>query len=878
MALVHSNNSGHLPRSYSHRAVVRSRVVGAALLTLLLFAPPTAAAGHVQLKPRSVSFRKVEVWQTATKQLTLVNNDKVDHQIYSIVSSNPAFAPTQSCLGTLPARARCQMWITFAPRAAAKPKRTRVTGLLTLADDEVRPPRSVHLSGIAFCPGSSCPTQPGTTVTTGSDGVATFPGAKVALKLSDNATGQPTVGINATLLSESNEDTFVLVDPSGNYLPRIITETPVSGPSLPLDLGSPKVASTTIFPVTLVPVAYWPQANDSTLPVTEITDTAVATDGVWRELLGGYQCNTASLAEIESKIIEEADKILVKAALKPEAKLIVISLGDAIAGGAPGTINTGPLWVLTFGHVAALGLESGEVQYYLDNGYQLSDQFAYCQLEGLPTVAYGHVLLMEPVGPPSAPAASSLTGIAIDAITQRQITNVDVELRGPTPTGLSSADGSYSFSSLIPGTYDLQGSKTGYANNHFTIHILPATNQSNIRLYQPGTFVATGLMRNARAGHTRTLLSDGKVLVAGGYNDSDGFLQTADLYDPALAEFSPAGDMNSARSFATATLISGCNCPADGKVLLAGGLNSAGGFNSSGAVQTAELYDPVAATFTATGQMTSARFFHVAALLQNGQVLIAGGIDNSGNVLSSAELYDPSSGSFSPTASMQTQRAFPSATIITGCQCALDGQVLIAGGVSDLSGVVGGNPFGVGTGLASAELYNPAAGGRFTLTSEPMSTSRDLLGVQLFPGGIEEFGPASHTATLLNGGAVLVAGGIDQSGNVLSSAEIFDPSSGAFAATSSMSTPRAAASAAELVLGKALITGGDDQKGDALPTAEIFDQTSNSFSLVSPQMSMPRAFQTTTHLANGQVLISGGFNATSSGNPNHLSSAEVYTP
>jgi hypothetical protein len=98
---------------------------------------------------------------------------------------------------------------------------------------------------------------------------------------------------------------------------------------------------------------------------------------------------------------------------------------------------------------------------------------------------------------------------------------------------------------------------------------------------QTGTFRATGSMTTARAWHSATALSDGRVLIAGG-GDSSLFsgLDSAELYEPASGTFTATGSMGTARNVQTATLLS------DGRVLIAGG---SGGSDYSA---SAELYQP----------------------------------------------------------------------------------------------------------------------------------------------------------------------------------------------------------------------------------------------------------------------------------------------
>ena len=157
-----------------------------------------------------------------------------------------------------------------------------------------------------------------------------------------------------------------------------------------------------------------------------------------------------------------------------------------------------------------------------------------------------------------------------------------------------------------------------------------------------GQWTATGSTATARIDHTATLLQNGEVLVAGGYLGLDSqfrptYTATAELYNPSTGQWSATGSMTVARAFHGATLLS------SGKVLVAGGVNSTGSSYVS-----AELYDPSTGTWTATTSMNNS---HAAplTLLQDGRALMS---DNSNSSYATGEIYDPSTALWTVTGKM----------------------------------------------------------------------------------------------------------------------------------------------------------------------------------------------------------------------------------
>ena len=321
-----------------------------------------------------------------------------------------------------------------------------------------------------------------------------------------------------------------------------------------------------------------------------------------------------------------------------------------------------------------------------------------------------------------------------------------------------------------------------------------------------GQVVATGNLICARATHTATLLSNGRVLIAGGM---DGAGTTAELYDPARGSFASAGRLASERSGGHAAVL----LPS-GKVLLAGG------WTGRAVTPSAELYDPAREAFAVTGAMNSPRSGHTATLLPTtGKVLIVGGFDGNAR-LASAELYDPQTGTFAFTGNMAQPRAEHASAVLP------DGRVLVTGG-NRASGQV----------LGTAEIYDPATG-RFERTGG-MTIIRH-----------------KHAATALLNGQVLITGGSDarDGRGQYATAEVYDPASSTFTSVSNMNAERFKHAHAVVLLwtGEALVAGGDVR-------VEVYDPATNAFRTSEGSLGAALAFATATLLPNGHVLIAGGY-------------------
>lgn len=306
-----------------------------------------------------------------------------------------------------------------------------------------------------------------------------------------------------------------------------------------------------------------------------------------------------------------------------------------------------------------------------------------------------------------------------------------------------------------------------------------------------GTFGLTGSLNTARYHHAVTLLKDGQVLVTGGLGVDGNYtsLDSAELYNPSTGEWTLTGSMTQSRCLHSATLLS------NGDVLVAGGVNSIyDSANNIATMTAAEIYNPSTETWTATGSLNVSRASAATLLLENGEVLSAGGYNKTANstantYLTSAELYNLVTGTWSLTGSISGSVGLPTTPVLLS-----NWDVLIAGfaqiynsatanwtatgalstitfGSTKATPLANGNVLSTGNECKSTKYYschaNPTAIA-FLYNFSGNSWSRT---------GSMNYPRFYHTMTLLPSGKVLVAGVLETRVNpiVLTATELYTP-------------------------------------------------------------------------------------------------------
>jgi N-acetylneuraminic acid mutarotase len=350
----------------------------------------------------------------------------------------------------------------------------------------------------------------------------------------------------------------------------------------------------------------------------------------------------------------------------------------------------------------------------------------------------------------------------------------------------------------------------------------------------PAVWHAASSLHEARMAHTATLLDDGSVLVVGGETIARDMLTSAEIYDPTAGTWSDAGKLPAPRSNHVAVRLK------DGKVLVAGGGRSAPIGQPSSAEVTASVvsYDPATKRFEELAPLGTARSHAQAVLLDDGEVLVAGGGSNTthetcngvpdcgplADALASVERFDPTTRTFRPAAPMKSARYSFSLTRMA------DGRVLAVGGV--------GRPGEALAGLKSAEIYDPKADS-WTLAADLPDVDRE-----------------HHSAILLPSGAVMVAGGKQANIGMLKTVRIF--AGGTWKNATSYPSARTLPDLVVLASGHVLSVGGYNQAANlSIAEAALYDETSDRWTRIG-DLATGRVAHTTTLLRDGSVLIAGG--------------------
>jgi hypothetical protein len=415
-------------------------------------------------------------------------------------------------------------------------------------------------------------------------------------------------------------------------------------------------------------------------------------------------------------------------------------------------------------------------------------------------------------------------------------------------------------------------SPTGTVTTGTAIQVTPTftvpaglTQTSSVILVNDDTATAIAATSGTPVVHTPTVnttyklkvcYTDTRVIPAASNCETTSGTGTSVQVVSGPIKFSTGGLLNIARSDFTTTALQ------NGMVMVAGGINSAGTVE-----KTVEIYDPVSNKWSRTGDMKTARRGHAATLLRDGRVLVTGGYDGTvaTSALNKAETYDPATGVWTNTTGTLVQaRRWHTGTLLNN-----DKVLIVGGGVSSGSGTV-------------VELFDPTTG-NFTATTS-MRIPRQ-----------------GHTATLLPSGQVLVVGRNNSDSSLLlvnsvnynasRTSEIYTPAVGATAATWAdgpvMAYGRDSHAATLINLASTnylLVTGGYSYNGGG-DKAELLDVTASLSSTFSSNplwvtntlpMSVSRALHTSTLVTDNnivKVLIIGGYNATSQ----MLMSTELFT-
>lgn len=295
-----------------------------------------------------------------------------------------------------------------------------------------------------------------------------------------------------------------------------------------------------------------------------------------------------------------------------------------------------------------------------------------------------------------------------------------------------------------------------------------------------------------------------------------------------IGEFIDGPDMKSRRERFTTVHLS------DGRLMAVGGRAIGLQAQSGNYNETAELFDPAKTEWVFTGDMNEQRRSPGLFALPDGKVMVVGGLSGQREPLESSEIWDPATGEWTFGPPMSRPHDLMGTAVLD------DGRFMMIGGTSkDENGLLISLN-------AETEAYDPASGTWAELA--PMLDKR-----------------ASHTATVLGDGRVLVVGGGKTDGPYLKTTEIYDPATDAWAAAAPLARGRAFHTATLLDDGRVLVVGG---KGK-IRQAEVYDPETDAWALAG-ETTDARSEHAATLLSNGTVLVTGG--------TGYLVTSELFDP
>lgn len=372
-------------------------------------------------------------------------------------------------------------------------------------------------------------------------------------------------------------------------------------------------------------------------------------------------------------------------------------------------------------------------------------------------------------------------------------------------------------------------------------------------ILDPSWTLVRNNMSVSRVEHTAVLLDPAldsrhiaRVLIAGG-RTSLGRTSTADIYDPQLDQFTATASMGCAREKHTATLL------LDGRVLVVGGLTSGDGLpggDPDAACPAAELYDPDTGTWSAVALGTAPPVWgHAASRIEGGahrgKVLVTGGrVGPTSKPTSATHLFNPATNTFQKVPSMpasryghgQASQPDGGLVVVADGSCpdctSLNTTFEVDTNVSDPTKIKWRSVGSVGSRLQGSVVLT-VTGNKVIIAgggNSGIATDDSLLHVFGAQAWVEESDMTTarreHRGALLSDGRVIVAGGRDVSGQILNSAEIWDPDTNTWGADPAVIVPMHAARALHTVTGmqagKVLAAGGIDETGAPRNDAEVF--------------------------------------------------------